>query len=79
MNAKAMLCNSCPVAGSAIAFILVPMVLRKFEVQGLQVIVPVGFGQNAGCGNAGIRAIALYKALMINTWERFKPVSIYQK
>ncbi len=77
--AGAVLVKGILVLAGSIALVLDPVVLREFVMYFLHVVIAVGLGQYAGCGNRGIKTIALDDAFVGNPFIRGEPVAVDQQ
>ena len=73
------LCDRFPVDCRAISLIVVPAIMRKFQVKSLHILVPPGFGQDAGCCNGGVEGVALYDAVVGDFPVAGEPVAVYEQ
>src|SRR5215207_7354183 len=62
-----------------VTLVLRPVVAGKLMMQFFHVVVAVGFCENTGSGNGGIKAITLDDAFMRDLFKRDEPVSIDQQ
>ena len=65
--------------GSAVAFVVVPAIMRVFVVQAEHVFIAVRLGEYACGGNRRIDCIAAYDTLMYYAKVRGKNMPIYKQ
>lgn len=68
--------NSGTVLLGRIAFVVVPVVVRKLFVQTVHVVVAVGLGQNRGRSDGEVLAVTLYHRGMRDVGIGFKAVAV---
>lgn len=68
--------NGCAVLPGGIAFVVVPVVVRKLFVQTVHVVVAVGLGQNRGRSDGEVLAVTLYHRGMRDVGIGFEAVAV---
>ncbi len=73
----AVLANGGPMCGRGIAFVLVPMVHRKFFMDLVHIGITIGFGQNRGGRNAHELTVAFDDAFMRDVAKGPKAIAVH--
>ena len=73
----AILANGRPMRCRGIAFVLVPMVHRKFFMDFVHIGIAIGFGQNRGGRNAHELAVAFDDAFIRDVAKGLKAIAVH--